>query len=169
MSDSLPTGPIRLRLATRADAPALIRLIVALAEFEKLAPPDSAAQQRLIEHGFGSRPRFQAWLAFFGETAEAVGYALLFESYSSFEANSTLYLEDIFVLPDFRGRGIGSALLRNCVRIADDCGCARMEWTCLNWNTPAQEKYERLGAKRLSEWLLYRMDRAAIESASRRS
>src|SRR4051794_40414884 len=93
-----PTGPIRLRLATRAEAPALIRLIVALAEFEKLTPPDAAARQRLVEHGFGSRPRFEAWLAYHEESTEAVGYALLFETYSSFEANASLYLEDIFVL-----------------------------------------------------------------------
>ena len=157
-------GRILLRRATRPDAPALLRLIVALAHFEKLIPPDDAAQARLIEDGFGPRPRFEAWLGFWEGEADPVAYALLLETYSSFEAAPTLYLEDIFVQPDFRGRGIGSALLRNCIQIAHDRGCARMEWTCLDWNTSAQDKYERLGARRMSEWVLYRLERAGMES-----
>lgn len=153
------TDDIQLRQATRADAPALLRLIVALAEFEKLTPPDAAAQQRLIEHGFGERPRFETWLAYFADQAEPVAYAILFETYSSFEAAPTLYLEDIFVVPELRGRGIGSSLLRHCVKLATERGCARMEWTCLDWNKKAQVVYERLGARHLSEWYLYRLTR----------
>lgn len=146
-----------MRRAVRADGPALLRLIVALAEFEKLKPPDEAAQKRLLEHGFGPQPRFECWLGFLHDSPDPVAYALIFETYSSFEAAPTLYLEDLFVLPDFRRRGIGTALLRNCIQIARDRGCARMEWTCLDWNTRAQETYERMGAKRLSEWFLYRL------------
>lgn len=159
-----PTGSVSLRRAVRTDGPALLRLIVALAEFEKLTPPDAAAQARLIEDGFGRQPRYEAWLAFWGEGNEPVGYALVFETYSSFEAAPTLYLEDVFVLPEYRGRGIGSALLRNCVQIAHDRGCARMEWTCLDWNQRAQQTYERLGARRLSEWVLYRLPREAMRA-----
>jgi GNAT superfamily N-acetyltransferase len=169
---SLPkpaTHALRLRQATRQDAPALLRLIVALAKFEKLAPPDAAAQGRLVEHGFGKKRRFETWLAFWKESLEPVGYALFFETYSSFEAAPTLYLEDIFVLPDLRGKGIGSALLRQCVRIARQRGCARMEWTCLDWNTRAQATYERLGAQKKSEWILYRMTRAGIERLANES
>lgn len=159
--------PIRVRRATRSDAAALIRLIVALAEFEKLSPPDEAAQGRLVRDGFGDHPRFEAWLAFWGDRLDPVGYALFFETYSSFEAAPSLYLEDIFVLPDLRGQGIGSALIRTGLQIAFDRDCARMEWSCLDWNRRAQASYERLGARRLSEWFLYRLDRAQIERVVR--
>lgn len=151
-----------LRRATRADAPGLLRLIAALAEFEKLTPPDAAAQRRLIEDGFGERPRFESWLAFWRNEPQPVGYTILFETYSSFLARPTLYLEDIFVLPESRGRGIGSALLDQCIQLAQERGCGRMEWTCLDWNTKAQCAYEKLGARRLSEWFIYRLDRANI-------
>lgn len=151
-----------IRRATRSDGPGLIRLITALAEFEKLTPPDATAQQRLIEDGFGERPRFEAWLAFAESNKAPVGYALVFETYSSFLARPSLYLEDIFVLPEYRGRGIGSALLRHCIRLADERGCGRVEWTCLDWNTKAQGVYEKLGAERLSQWLLYRIGRERI-------
>ena len=159
-----PAAEISLRRATRADAPALIRLIIALAEFEKLTPPDEAAQRRLIEDGFGERPRFETWLAFSNGWEDPVGYAVLFEMYSTFLARPTLYLEDIFVLPEFRRRGIGKALLRRCIQIARERKCGRMEWTCLDWNTKAQGVYESLGAERLSHWLIYRLDRERIEA-----
>lgn len=153
-----------LRRATRADAPALLRLITALAEFEQLAPPDSGAQQRLVEDGFGPHPRFESWLAFTDGQREPVGYAILFETYSTFLGRPTLFLEDLFVLPDYRHRGTGTALIRHCIRLAHERGCGRMEWTCLDWNTKAQSTYERLGARRLSEWFLYRLDRASLET-----
>jgi GNAT superfamily N-acetyltransferase len=152
-----------IRRATRADAPGLLRLITALAEFEKLPPPDAAAQQRLIADGFGERPRFESWLAFEDGRPDPVGYAILFETYSSFLARPTLYLEDLFVLPEHRGKGIGSALLQQCIHLAHERGCGRMEWVCLDWNTRAQGVYEKLGARRLAEWLSYRLDRSGIE------
>ena len=153
----------RLRRAAREDAPALIELIVALADFEKITAPTEAEQQRLIEHGFGDRPRFEAWLAFWADVPKPVGYAVLFEAYSTFRASPTLYLEDVFVLPEYRRRGIGSALLRHCVRLAHERGCERMEWTCLDWNKKAQAVYERIGARHLSEWYLYRLTRDGME------
>jgi GNAT superfamily N-acetyltransferase len=88
-----------------------------------------------------------------------VGYSIFFETYSTFLANPTLYLEDIFVLPNYRNRGIGSALLQHAIQIAHERGCGRMEWTCLDWNNKAQAVYERLGARHLSEWYLYRLTR----------
>jgi GNAT superfamily N-acetyltransferase len=157
------TSPCRLRRAIRADAPALVRLIAALAEFEQLNPPDSAAQERLIQDGFGPRPRFEAWLAFVEDQPEPAGYAVFFEMYSTFLARPTLFLEDLFVLPAFRQRGIGTKLLQHCVQLAHERGCGRMEWTCLDWNTKAQRTYQRLGARRLSEWWLYRLDRKVLE------
>ena len=153
----------RLRRATRADAPALIELIVALAQFEKIPAPTAAEQQRLIEHGFGDRPRFEAWLAFWADLPKPVGYAVLLETYSTFHASPTLYLEDLFVSPPYRRRGIGSALLRHCIQLAHERGCERMEWTCLDWNTKAQAGYERIGARHLSEWYLYRLTRDGME------
>lgn len=150
--------------ATPADAPALLKLIRALAEFEKLSPPDAEAEARLIEDGFGPRPRFEAWLAWVEGTAEPVGYAVLFETYSTFLARPTLYLEDIFVLPEFRGGGLGKAFLRHCIRLAYERGCGRVEWTCLDWNTTAQCFYERLGARRMKEWFLYRLTREGMEA-----
>ena len=96
--------------------------------------------------------------------AQPVGYAVLLETYSSFLARPTLYLEDVFVLQEFRGRGIGSAFLRHFVALALERGCGRMEWTCLDWNTRAQRVYEdKLGAQRMSEWFLYRMTRPTME------
>lgn len=158
------TNPITLRRAERADADALLRLITALADFEKLPPPDAEARVRLIEHGFGDRPKFEAWLADYEGAPGPVGYAFVFETYSTFLARPTLYLEDLFVLPDYRGRGVGSALLRHCVRLAHERGCGRMEWTCLDWNTSAQAVYENLGARKMSEWYLYRLTQDALET-----
>ncbi len=156
-----------LRKATREDGAGLLKLVVALAQFEKLTPPDAEAQKRLIEHGFGERPRFETWLGLVPESNEPVAYAMIFETYSSFLARPTLYLEDIFVLPEFRGRGIGSALLQRCIELADERDCGRVEWTCLDWNTRAQCVYENLGARRMSEWYLYRLTRDRIEQIAR--
>ncbi len=153
---------INIRQAGPTDAEAVIGLIVALAGFEDLPPPDAEAQARLREHGFGANPKFEALLAEVDDSPGPVGYALLFPTYSTFLAQPSLYLEDLFVLPDYRGRGIGQALLRHCVRLAFERGCGRMEWTCLDWNANAQAVYERMGARRLNEWYLYRLTRDAM-------
>ena len=152
-----------LRKATREDGAGLIKLVIALAQFEKLTPPDAEAQERLLKHGFRERPRFETWLGFVPESKEPVAYAMIFETYSSFLARPTLYLEDIFVLPEFRERGLGSALLQQCIRLAHERDCGRVEWTCLDWNTRAQCVYENLGAQRMSEWYLYRLTRDRIQ------
>ncbi len=153
-----------LRRATKADAASVVGLIRALAAFEKLPPPDVEAEARLLADGFGERPRFETWLAFVAERSEPVGYAIVFETYSTFLARPTLFLEDVFVLPEFRGRGIGLGLLRHCAALAYARGCGRMEWTCLDWNTNAQQVYEtRIGAKKMSDWLLYRLTRPEME------
>jgi GNAT superfamily N-acetyltransferase len=149
-----------IRPATREDAAGLIRLIIALADFEELEPPDEEAQARLIEHAFGPTKYFEPWLAFADGQAEPVAYAILFTTYSTFLAKPSLYLEDLFVLPDYRKRGIGGALLRKVVEFADERGCGRVEWTALDWNVNAQQVYEqKVGARRMSEWYLYRMTR----------
>lgn len=148
----------------RADAEALLNLIAALAEFEKLPGPDEDARRRLVEDAFGPKPRFEAWLAFVGGNSAPVAYAIFLETYSTFLARPSLYIEDIFVLAEFRKRGIGSALLRKAVQLAHERGCGRVEWTALDWNVNAQKVYEeKLGARRMSEWLLYRMTREEME------
>lgn len=155
---------ITLRRAERTDADAVIGLIIALAEFENLPPPDEAAQARLIEHGFGNVPKFEVMLAEVEGAPGPVGYALLLQTYSTFLAQPSLYLEDVFVLTEYRKQGIGTALLRFCAQTALERGCGRLEWTCLDWNTNAQALYERMGARRMNEWLLYRMTRPALET-----
>ena len=120
------TPPASIRRAELKDADVLLDLITGLAEFEKLPPPDGEARKRLVEHGFGDRPRFEAWLA--EVEGKAVAYAILFETYSTFLALPTLYLEDLFVLTDYRGRGIGSQMLRHCIQLAKEreCGGLRL-------------------------------------------
>ena len=151
-----------VRRATRADAEELLTLIDALAAYEKLEPPDAAAKERLLTDMSGDRPRFEAFL---GEVdGRAVGYAFVFETYSSFLAMPTLYLEDIFVLPEWRSRKVGFTLFAAMAAEAYRRGCGRMEWTVLDWNRLAIDFYERLGAQHLKEWHYYRLGREALRS-----
>jgi GNAT superfamily N-acetyltransferase len=151
-----------IRPLTRPHAGKFLALIDALADFEKLKRPTDAARKRLLRDAFGPRKRFNAFLAFAG--AEAVGYAIIFETYSSFRAQPTLYLEDIFILPAFRREGIGLKLFTSCLREAKRHGCGRMEWVVLDWNVNAIRFYEKIGAARLREWLPYRIDREQFSS-----
>ena len=144
-----------VRRAVPGDGPVILSLVRALADYEKLAPPDAPAQERLLNDLFGARPRLECHL---GECdGVTAGYAFVFETYSSFLALPTLYLEDLFVLPGYRDRRVGSTLFRAMVALAYDRGCGRMEWSVLDWNRPAIEFYERLGARHMKEWLLYRL------------
>jgi GNAT superfamily N-acetyltransferase len=153
---------IAIRPAGPADADTLLELVDALADYEKLRRPDEAARTRLRRDGFGENPRFRAYL---GEAdGEPVAYAITFHTYSSFLALPTLYLEDLFVLPDARGKGVGSALFRHLVQEAVREGCGRMEWVVLDWNRVAIDFYERQGARRLTEWYTYRLDRERMLS-----
>ena len=146
-----------IRKANESDASIILRLIDALAEYEKLAPPDDSAKKRLIRDMTGERPRFDAYLAELN--GEAVGYSFVFETYSSFLAMPTLYLEDLFVLPAFRSRKVGYALFTAMVAEAHKRGCGRMEWSVLDWNRLAINFYDRLGATHMKQWLLYRLAR----------
>ena len=146
---------VMVRKATKADAPDLLRLIDALAGYERLAPPDAAAKDRLVSDMFRENPRVEAFLAEADDMA--VGYAIIFETYSSFLALPTLYLEDLFVLPEYRGKGVGYRLFKAIVAEAHHRGCGRMEWAVLDWNSIANDFYNRLGAARLNEWQYYRL------------
>src|SRR5258708_3030344 len=134
-----------IRRAQPDDGPVILSLIRALADFEKLPPPDDEAQQRLLPDAFPERPRFEVFLA---EVAGKVaGYAFIFETYSTFRARPTLYLEDLFVLSEYRQQGVGYALFRHCVAEAARRGCARMEWTVLDLNSHPINVFERPGAR----------------------
>jgi GNAT superfamily N-acetyltransferase len=153
-----------VRRAQREDFPTLFGLIEALADFEQLDPPDEAARERLQRDGWpegAGSPRFSAWLAEQVDTStqqnKAVGYAITFFTYSSFLARPTLYIEDIFVLPDARRQSVGSALMERLIEEAKTTGCGRIEWVVLDWNTGAQQFYQRLGASHLTDWQYYRL------------
>ncbi|MER3522838.1 MAG: GNAT family N-acetyltransferase [Ignavibacteria bacterium] len=150
-----------VRPAVPADAEVILRLVDALADYEHLARPDAEAKQRLIREMFGERRRIEAFLAAY--EGEAVGYAFVFETYSSFLALPTLYLEDLFVLPQYRGKKVGYALFTAMVQEAYRRGCGRMEWAALDWNHLAIDFYQRLGATHMKEWQLYRLLRSDME------
>jgi GNAT superfamily N-acetyltransferase len=161
MSEPGGRGGVLIREATPEDAEVIISLVIALATFERLPPPDEAARQRLIDDAFGSRRRFEIYLA---EVEDRVaGYAFVFETYSTFLALPTLHLEDLFVLPEFRSRKVAYALMRHLARETLRRGCGRFEWSVLYWNSHAIAFYERLGAERKVEWQLYRLEGEGIE------
>lgn len=151
---------VTVRRATAADTETLLALIDALADYEKLNRPDQAARNRLTEHGFGAQPKFEVYLAEAG--GQAIGYTITFETYSSFLALPTLYLEDLFVLPEYRKIGAGYALFSNCVKEAHRRGCGRMEWQVLDWNQLALDFYNRFGAQHMKEWYFYRFNQADL-------
>ncbi len=149
---------IMVRPARLSDADDFLALVDALADYEKLARPEADAKARLIADAFeNSPPRFSAYLAFADDGNAPVGYAIAFETYSSFLARPTLYIEDIFVRPQSRRNGAGEAILRFLASEAVARNCARMEWVCLNWNTLASDFYEKRGAVHLDEWRTYRV------------
>lgn len=158
---------VTVRPARREDVDSLHSLISALAAFENLPGPDDGGRGRLLEYGFGANPRFEAWVAELPEAGRAcVGYVILYPTFSTFLAMPGLHLEDLFVLPEYRGRGIGSVLLRHCIELAEKRGSGRLEWTCLDWNSHAQAIYEGVGAQRVDEWIIYRMTGDVLKSAA---
>jgi GNAT superfamily N-acetyltransferase len=157
-------GGVKVRRAKAEDGETLLGLILALADYERLDPPDAAARERLLRDGFGPNPRFDAFLA--EVEGEAVGYAITFETYSTFLAKPTLYLEDLFVRPDARRQGAGRALLRHLAALAVERGCGRMDWTVLDWNDLARGVYRRLGAVESSEWILCRVTGEALHAVA---
>jgi GNAT superfamily N-acetyltransferase len=152
---------VLVRRLEPADVPRLLELIDGLAEYERLPRPDAAARERLAADATADPPRFQTLLS--EVEGEIVGYAIYFFTYSTFRARPTLYLEDVFVLPERRGAGAGVALFRACAREAVAQNCARMEWQVLSWNEPSIVFYQRLGARHLDGWLPFRLDDEALQ------
>ena len=145
----------RIRRGTRRDAATILRLIQGLADYEKLGHEARATVADIRRDGFGQRRYFETLLCFRGR--EPIGFALYFFTYSTFVGRPSMWLEDLFVVPDARGIGAGKALLTELARIAVRRGCGRLEWTVLDWNTPSIRFYESLGAKLRKDWILTRL------------
>lgn len=157
---------IAVRKALGEDAPRVLELVDALADYERLPRPDAGARERLLRDGFGPTLRFDLLV---GERdGMLVGYALFFETYSSFLARPTLYLEDLFVHPDHRKCGLGLALFRAVASEAARRECGRMEWAVLTWNRLAIDFYERLGAVALEDWRTFRLTGDALGAVAQR-
>jgi GNAT superfamily N-acetyltransferase len=154
-------APCRIAPARRADVPLIVDLVRELAEFERLADQVRIDPALLEQHLFGEPRYAEAVIAWSG--SEAVGYALYFHNYSTFAGRPGLFLEDLFVRPVVRGRGFGEALLRHLARTAIDRGCARFEWSVLDWNQRAIDFYRKLGAVPMDEWTVYRVSGDALE------
>jgi len=158
------THIVTVRDATSQDGDAFIQLVIGLADYENLPPPDAAGRQRLLEDAFGAHKRFDLLLA--EVDGQAAGYAVIFETYSTFLARPKLYLEDLFVNPQFRGCGAGLALFKACVQKAVQRGCARMQWTVLDWNEPAIRFYQQMGAQYEKTWHLYNLSEEQLHQLS---
>lgn len=158
---------MRIEQATEKDIPLILTFIRGLAEYERLADYVSATEERLRASLFGERPYAEAVLAY--EDEDAVGYAMYYFTYTSFQALPGMYLEDLFVLPDARGSGIGRQLLAFLARKAVERGCCRIEWAVLNWNEPALGFYKNLGAEPMNDWTVYRLSGKELEELSRES
>ncbi len=149
------SNKIKIRLAVENDIPSILKLIKELAEYEKLSDEVKADESKLKETLFGKKKYAEVLLAEF--EGEIVGQALFFHNYSTFLAKPGIYLEDLFVKPEFRGKGIGKLLLTNLIRLARERNCGRVEWAVLDWNEPAINFYEKLGAKMMNEWKIFRL------------
>jgi len=162
----LPSANVALEIrpATPEDVPTLVRLIKALAEFEQLSHEVTGSAEDLRRSLFGERPYAEAVLAWVDENP--VGMALFFHNFSTFLVKPGIYLEDLFVLPEYRRRGIGRALLMHVGNLALARGCGRFEWNVLDWNAPAIEFYQRMGAELKHEWRLCRVTGEALNTFS---
>jgi GNAT superfamily N-acetyltransferase len=159
-AESTETPGFSIRPAQPEDVEILVNLVRELAVYERLEQHARATPDDFLRHLFGPRPAAQAALAEVG--GEPVGFAIWFATFSTFRGQPGLYLEDIFVKPAYRGRGIGKALLAAVARLAVEGGCGRLEWSVLDWNTPAIGFYRALGARPMDEWTVYRIDDDAL-------
>ena len=149
-----------IRPATIADVPTIAQLIRDLAEYEKLSGEVVLDEAKLASDLFGPRPFAEVLIA--EDASEPVGFALFFHNYSTFLGRPGLYLEDLFVKPEARGKGLGKALLAGLAKLAVERGCGRVEWSVLDWNEPSIAFYKSLGAKPMDEWTVYRLTGDAL-------
>ena len=148
------TSSITFRVAGREDCALVLKFIKELAEYERMSDDVVATEKLLDEWLFDKRA---AEVVFAILDGREVGFALFFQNFSTFLGRAGLYLEDLFVLPEFRGRGAGISLMRELARIAEERGYGRFEWACLDWNTPSLEFYKSLGAKPMNAWIVHRL------------
>jgi GNAT superfamily N-acetyltransferase len=154
-----------IRPGEPADVPIIAELIRGLARFEKLEDELTMTEERLASNLFGPHRYAETLIA--EEAGESVGFALFFHNFSTFLAKPGIYLEDLFVVPEHRGVGVGRALLKELARLAVERDCGRLEWSVLDWNREAIAFYERLGAKPNSEWTTYRLIGEALSALGR--
>lgn len=155
---------LEIRPATQEDVPLLLRFIKDLAEYEHLSHEVSATEETLRESLFGGRRVAEALLAYLGN--EPAGFALYFHNFSTFLGLPGIYLEDLFVRPEYRGSGAGRALLVRLAKLAKERGCGRLEWSVLDWNEPSIGFYKSLGAVPMDDWTVYRVTGNALEKLS---
>ena len=153
---------VEIRFAQRSDVALILRLIKALSVYEKLEDKVVATEEKIDRALFGPRPYAETLIA--EEDGEAVGFALFFHNFSTFLAQPGIYLEDLFVEPQHRGKGVGRALLARLAEIAVERDCGRLEWAVLDWNKDAIGFYERLGARPNDEWTVYRLSGEPLRS-----
>jgi GNAT superfamily N-acetyltransferase len=152
---------LRIEPALESDVPVILSFIRKLAEYEKLSHMVVATEENIREHVFGPNPVAEVLLAYWDD--EPVGFALYLRNFSTFLGRAGIYLEDLFVEPARRGKGIGKALLVRLAKIAVERGYGRLEWAVLDWNQPSIEFYRSLGAIPLDEWTAYRLTGEALE------
>jgi len=145
----------RIEPATERDVALILKFIKGLAEYERLEHEVVATEERLRATLFGARPGAEVLIGYGG--SEAAGFALFFHNYSTFLGRPGIYIEDIFVLPEWRGKGLGRQLLIRIAALAVKRGCGRLEWSVLDWNEPAIRFYRKLGARAMEEWTVYRI------------
>jgi len=156
---------LRIERAAARDVPLILRLIRELAEYERMSNDVVATEDGLHETLFGARPSAEVAIGYAG--AEPAGFALFFQNYSTFLGRPGLYLEDLFVVPAFRGRGYGKALLAHLAKLAVQRGYGRFEWAVLDWNEPAIGFYKKLGATPMHDWTIFRVDGDALQRLAR--
>jgi GNAT superfamily N-acetyltransferase len=163
MNEHTKAAPIALRAAAPSDVGTIFGFITELADYENLAHEVAATPADLREALFGNSPVAEAVIA--DCDGSAAGFALFFKSFSTFLGRPGLYLEDLYVTPKFRGRGVGTALLTHLAKLARSRRYGRIEWAVLDWNSPAIGFYDRMGARPLSEWITYRLTGEALALA----
>ena len=156
-----PALDVRIVSATERDTPAILSLIKGLAEYERLAHEVEATEEGVRDALFGDWPVAEVVLAYVG--ADLAGFALFFHNFSTFLGRRGLYLEDLFVLPAFRNRGVGRRLLSHLARLAIERRCGRMEWSVLDWNESAIRFYRSIGAVPMDDWTVYRLGGDALD------
>ena len=159
------TQSIRIEPATEKDIPLILTFIKALAEYERLSDQCVATEALLRETLFGEKKFAETVIAYYENTP--AGFEIFFHNFSTFLARPGIYLEDLFVLPNFRGKGIGKALLVYLARIAKERNCGRFEWAVLDWNAPSIVFYKKLGAIPLDDWTTFRVTGKALDDLAR--